>query len=78
MQILGAAVLGLLATPALAQFNLQITEMWPGNEPGNNLTEDWFEIVNFGDAAWISGVDGDLYAAIVAMERANGGCAVTS
>ncbi|MEM8508392.1 MAG: ExeM/NucH family extracellular endonuclease [Bacteroidota bacterium] len=40
---------------------LQITEMWPGNDPGNNLSEDWFEITNTGSAAWESGVDPDLF-----------------
>jgi hypothetical protein len=49
------------ATPALADFDLRITEIWPGNEPGDNLTEDWFEVTNFGDMAWTAAVDGDLY-----------------
>jgi len=56
------AIMGLMTTgPAMASFDLRITEMWPGNEPGNNLTDDWFEITNFGDMAWTQGVDGDLY-----------------
>ncbi|SDZ75599.1 ExeM/NucH family extracellular endonuclease [Rubrimonas cliftonensis] len=41
-------------------FDLQVTEMWPGNDPGNNLTSDWFEVTNFGDAAWTA-ADGALY-----------------
>ena len=39
---------------------LIITEIYSGQE-GNDLTEDWFEIKNNGTAAWVSGVDGDLY-----------------
>lgn len=42
-------------------FDLQITEIWPGNEPGANLTADWFEIANTGDAAWNASVDGPLF-----------------
>ena len=42
-------------------FNLQITEIWPGNEVGSDLTEDWFEVTNTGDAAWVAATDGDLY-----------------
>lgn len=42
-------------------FDLQITEIWMGNEPGTNLTEDWFEVTNLGSGAWTSGVDGQLY-----------------
>ncbi len=42
-------------------FDLQITEMWPGNDPGNNLTSDWFEVTNFGDAEWTAAADGALY-----------------
>ncbi|ALJ04249.1 hypothetical protein APS56_03435 [Pseudalgibacter alginicilyticus] len=44
-----------------SQASLEITEIWPGNEPGSNLTSDWFEIKNNGTAAWVSGVDADLY-----------------
>ncbi|WP_206046855.1 choice-of-anchor I family protein [Mangrovimicrobium sediminis] len=32
-----------------------------GNEPGDNLSEDWFEIVNLGDTAWVAGVDAPLF-----------------
>ncbi|MEO0527751.1 MAG: choice-of-anchor I family protein, partial [Bacteroidota bacterium] len=32
--------------------NLQITEIWPGNTNGSNLTADWFEITNNGAGAW--------------------------
>ncbi len=48
-------------TTALGAFNLQITEIWSGNEPGANLTEDWFEVTNFGDMAWTEAADGKLY-----------------
>ncbi|MGY0392497.1 T9SS type A sorting domain-containing protein [Bizionia sp. KMM 8389] len=44
-----------------SQVSLQITEIWPGNEPGSNLTSDWFEITNTGTTAWVSGVDADLF-----------------
>ncbi|MGC9417981.1 MAG: ExeM/NucH family extracellular endonuclease [Rhodovulum sp.] len=47
--------------PADYGFDLQITEIWPGNEPGDNLTSDWIEVTNFGDVAWTSGVDPDLF-----------------
>lgn len=49
------------ATTANAAFDLRITEIWPGNDPGENLTSDWFEVTNFGDTAWTAAVDGDLY-----------------
>jgi len=58
------AALALLLTierKADAQFNLQITEIWPGNDPGNNLTEDWFEVTNIGSSAWTAATHGDLY-----------------
>jgi|GEM_PF-116254 len=41
-------------------FDLQITEIWPGNDPGSNLTSDWFEVTNVGDAAWTL-ADGALF-----------------
>ncbi|MEP4535535.1 MAG: choice-of-anchor I family protein [Cyclobacteriaceae bacterium] len=41
--------------------NLQITEIWPGNEAGDNLSEDWFEIYNAGDEAWTSANGPVLY-----------------
>ncbi len=43
-----------------ASFELQISEIWPGNEPGDNLTADWFEITNVGTAPWSSAADGTL------------------
>ncbi|MBV7269506.1 choice-of-anchor I family protein [Winogradskyella luteola] len=50
----------LLQTIGFAQVNLQITEMFPGQD-GTDLTEDWFEIYNSGTVAWVSGVNEDLY-----------------
>ena len=47
--------------PLLPVVDLQITEIWAGNDPGSNLTSDWFEIINNGSAAWVAGVDGDLF-----------------
>lgn len=46
---------------APANFDLQVTEIWPGNSVGTNLTADWFEITNIGTEAWVSGVAPDLY-----------------
>lgn len=48
-------------TTSFGAFDLQITEIWPGNEPGENLSEDWFELTNFGDMTFDSSVDGNLY-----------------
>ena len=45
---------------AAPTFDLQITEMWHGQD-GADLTEDWFEITNNGSAAWVAGTDPDLY-----------------
>lgn len=58
--LMAACAVSLLSQPALAAFDLQITEMWPGNEPGENQTGDWFEVTNFGDMEWTS-ADGTLY-----------------
>ncbi|MEN1681458.1 MAG: PEP-CTERM sorting domain-containing protein [Planctomycetota bacterium] len=59
--VLGLAAALLVAPAANAQFDLKITEIWPGNEPGENLTNDWFEITNFGDAPFNFGADGGLF-----------------
>lgn len=59
---IACAVAGsLFAGSALADYNLKITEMWPGNAVNPDLTADWFEITNYGDMAWTAAVDGDLY-----------------
>lgn len=39
---------------------LKITEVYEG-VPGEDVTEDWIEITNFGDMTFTFGVDGDLY-----------------
>ena len=61
--VLVAVVLALSVGPTVASaaFDLQVTEIWPGNDPGSNLTEDWFKVTNVGDAAWSAVLDGDLY-----------------
>lgn len=56
-----SACVALVASTANAQFDLQITEIWPGNEPGENLTNDWFEVTNVGDAPFTENVDGALF-----------------
>ncbi len=50
----------LVGTISFSQNSLKITEIFSGQE-GSDLTADWFEIKNNGTAAWVSGVDGDLY-----------------
>ncbi len=61
----GAGDLGTPGTtndcPPPGAADLQITEAWVGQTSGPNLTADWFEITNFGDASWTSGVDPDLF-----------------
>ena len=43
----------LAATQIMAQVNLQITEIFPG-QSGPDLTEDWFEIKNTGNTpGWL-------------------------
>lgn len=53
----------LAATTAVAQPNLQITEIFPGvaTSGASDVTEDWFELTNFGDAPWVFATDGSLY-----------------
>jgi len=43
-----------------AQADLQITEIFPG-QAGPDLTADWFEISNVGDADYVPGTDPDLF-----------------
>ncbi|MCA9262116.1 MAG: PEP-CTERM sorting domain-containing protein [Planctomycetales bacterium] len=50
----------LVAPTANAAYELRVSEIWMGNEPGENLTDDWFEVTNFGDSAWTS-ADGTLF-----------------
>lgn len=47
--------------PALAAYDLRITEIWSGNTGSENITEDWFELTNYGDTPWTAATDGDLY-----------------
>lgn len=57
-----AALAAMLSSQVLAAFNLQITEIWPGNAAvGDNVTDDWFEVTNFGDMPWVEATDGNLY-----------------
>ncbi len=58
--VIAALAAVVAAGSAQAAFDLRITEIWPGNEPGSNLTDDWFEVTNFGDTAFTFGVDGAL------------------
>ena len=60
-KLFAALLCATASTGVYAASDLQITEIWMGNEPGENLSEDWFEIVNAGDTAWVSGVDEPLY-----------------
>jgi MYXO-CTERM domain-containing protein len=56
-----ASVAGLaVAGAAAATFNLQITEVYEGVS-GDDVTEDWIEITNFGNMDFVFGVDGELY-----------------
>jgi hypothetical protein len=48
------------AMPAQAAFDLQITEIWSGQD-GPDITADWTEIHNYGDMAWTAAIDGDLF-----------------
>lgn len=60
MLSLAATAALLMVTPAMADFDLTITEIYFGqNDP--NVTEDWFEITNFGDMAWDGSSDAGLY-----------------
>lgn len=40
-----------LSVSAFAAADLKVTEIYFG-VPGEDITEDWFEVTNFGDAAW--------------------------
>ena len=66
------AAIMFIAAPARAQFDLQITEIWMGNEPGSNLTADWFEITNVGDATWTP-ASGELWFDDDSMDPGNAG-----
>jgi len=55
-----AGVAGLMAGAAQATVDLQVTEVYEGVS-GDDVTEDWVEITNFGDMAFTFGTSGDLY-----------------
>ncbi len=55
------ALIALASTQVHADIDLQITEIWPGNDPGENLSADWFEITNQGDMPWITGTSAPLF-----------------
>ena len=57
--LLAVLMLAVFAVPARADYDLQITEIWCGQN-GDDVTADWFEITNCGTTAWTSG-DGNLY-----------------
>lgn len=59
--ILAALAACVMSQGAFAAFDLQVTEIWPGNVNGDDLTDDWFEVTNVGNMAWTAAVDGDLY-----------------
>jgi len=61
MKFLASTLTTLVATSAFAAIDLRVTEIWPGNEPGSNLSRDWFELTNFGDEAWTAAAFGDLF-----------------
>ncbi|TWU27418.1 hypothetical protein [Bythopirellula polymerisocia] len=56
-----AALAAMLTSQAMAAFDLRITEIWPGNSGSDNITDDWFELTNYGDMAWVEAIDGNLY-----------------
>jgi hypothetical protein len=59
--LLAGALLALLPGSAVhADFDLQITEIWFGQD-GGDLTQDWFELTNIGDMDWSAASDGGLY-----------------
>jgi hypothetical protein len=58
--LLAAAIAACLSSQALAVINLQITEIWPG-QADTDVTKDWFEITNYGDSPWVSGVDSPIF-----------------
>lgn len=55
------AAMTLSAAAAHAAYDLQITELYSGHSVEADVTEDWFELTNFGDMAWDMAVDGPLY-----------------
>ena len=58
---LAALAVAVGQSSAFGAFSLSVSEIWPGNDPGNNLTSDWFEISNSGDMDWVAATDGNLW-----------------
>lgn len=58
--MLGMAAAAALAPMAYGAPMLQITEVYEGIA-GDDVTGDWIEVTNFGDMAYVLGVDGNLY-----------------
>ncbi len=62
--LLVAALAAMLtATNGFAAPDLKITEIYPGiaASGASDITEDWFELTNFGDMPWVFATDGSLY-----------------
>jgi len=55
-----AVATGMIGSGASASFNLQITEIWSGQD-GPDITADWSEITNIGTTAWTAATDGNLH-----------------
>lgn len=58
--IYGVAAMMLLTSYANAAFDLRVTEIYFGQDDPD-VTEDWFELTNLGDSAWIEANHGILY-----------------
>ena len=54
MIAIATLTLTFFGTAAFAQPVLRITEIWAGQD-ASDLTVDWFELTNFGNAAWVAG-----------------------
>ena len=56
-----AAMAVLMCSQSWAAFDLQVTEIFPGQGGSNDLTDDWYELTNFGTSAWTAAVDGPIF-----------------
>ncbi|QDT01166.1 hypothetical protein [Adhaeretor mobilis] len=56
-----ASLVVLVACQAHAAIDLQVTELWAGNDPNPDLSDDWIEVTNYGDMTWTAAVDGPLF-----------------
>lgn len=59
--LLCGALAACFSSSSQAAFDLQITEIYFGSQEDPDVTEDWFELTNLGDTAWVAATDGDLY-----------------